>query len=216
MGMKKVLKKTGKVVSAPIRVPVKKVKEHHARKKEHPEDDVPETEETVEEVKADVKEVEDDLNKVVTPGFAFGASYSFDENGNPVENNSSTVPIPENNVSNEAITDIIINNETIKELVPAITPGDISVYNGMLLLKVNRNEGVVETFRVDLADGKVMIQAPLSHPYIDIDSGIHYKFASVDVSSELGRNILINENYVIKLKDVDPINSIMRVDEKAA
>lgn len=219
MGMKKVLKKTGKVVSTPVRVPVKKIKEHHARKKEHPEDDVPETEETikiVEETKANDEEVKDDLNKVVTPGFAFGASYSFDENGNPVENNSSTVPVPENNISNEAITDIIINNETIKELVPDITPGDISVYNGLLLLRVNRNEGAVETFRIDLKDGKVMIQAPLSYSYIDIETGVQYKFASVDVSSELGRNILTNENYVIRLKDVDPLSSIMRVDEKAA
>ena len=215
MGMKKVLKKTGKVVSAPVRVPIKKVKEHHARKKEHPEDDIPETEEAVEEVKNDITEVEDDLNKIVSPAFTFGASYTFDENGNPVENNS-TISVPENNVSNNAIIDIIINNTTIKELVPAITPGDISVYNGMLLLKINRDGGTIETFRIDLVDGKVMIQAPLSHPFINVDNGEQYKYASVDVSSDIGRNILTNTNYIIELKDVDPINSIMRIDQNAA
>ena len=31
--MKKILKKTGKVVSAPVRIPAKKIKRHHEKKK---------------------------------------------------------------------------------------------------------------------------------------------------------------------------------------
>lgn len=212
MGMKSKFKKVGKMAASPVRVPIKKIKEHSSRKKEHPEDDIPEENDTENVENVNIEET--DQEKEITPGFAFSANYTFDENGNPIENNSSN-PIPQNNVTNDAITQIIMNNSTIKELVPNIKPEDISVYNNMLLLNVKR-ENEVETFRIDLVNGKIMIQAPLNIEYISMETGVKYKYASVDVDSDIGRNILINSNYIISLKDLDPLNSIMRVEQDAA
>ena len=218
MGMKKVMKKTGKIVSSPVRVPIKKIKKHHDAKKEHPEDDIPEeVVDTNEYVEDNIpKETVDTNESSVVPGFVFSGSYSFDENGNLAENNSSTTTVPENNVPNTVINEIIMNNEAIKELVPNISAENISLFNGMLLLTIPRSENSSESFRIDLIDGKVWIQAPLSVPYIDSRTKIAYKFASVDVTSDIGREILKNENYIIEMMSIDTPNTILRETQDAA
>lgn len=111
----------------------------------------------------------------------------------------------------------IINNSTIKELIPDIKSSDIVLYNGMLILNVKRGEETVEAFRIDVINEDVFIQAPLSHIYSDIfaENPIYYKYASVNVSSKIGKEILKNENYTIRLIDLQPSKSILRETQDA-
>lgn len=253
---KKVMKKTGKVISAPVRKPYKHFKkkhQDHKAKKEiekekenyediladlvrngsvsvddlldpegsfknpkdvveeyrklHPEDDEPEKE-TEEEKKEDSKVV------FMTDKFV------FDENGNPIQMDSSEQAAKAEQVDINEIFDKIISNDTMKELVPDIKKDDLRFENGMILLNVKRDDNV-ETYRLDVKDQKIYVQAPMDMPYITSPrdsrgAGIHYKFVSVPIDTDLGKEILTKSNYIVKMVSVDFLGDIILRQENSS
>ena len=225
--VKKAVKKVGSVVSTPVR----KIKKHSYKKKRnkciaemiqngtikhedlfgadgktvdldkvyeeylklHPEDDEPETDTAEEEKKEEER---------VIPAFTFN-SFVFNDDGSITSMDSSQASAEAKEAGEEDIVNYIINNETIKELFPDLKADSVVIENGMIILTVKRNGGIsTEKYRLDIfTDGNLVVQAPFNFDYINRLTGGIYHFVSVPVDSDLGRDILANENRQITPDD---------------
>ena len=155
------------------------------------------------------------------PAFGF-ADYVFEADGtvklrtSSIEDTSKqTVPV----VGTNGLANIILNDPTIKTLVPDLNVNDIFFYNNMLFMKIRRGPGNEENYRLDILENNVIyIQAPLEFPLADVYANNSiFKFVSVPVGSETGQKILTVEKYVIKSMDSFEINkAIFRITNDAA
>ena len=150
----------------------------------------------------------------IIPAFTLN-NYVFNDDGTIVCMDSSQASAEAKEAQDEDVIDYIINNETVKELIPNIKASNVVVENGMIVLTVKRKGGTsIEKYRLDiLNDGTLVVQAPFDFDYVDRMTGGIYHFISVPVESDLGRDILANENRKITTEDLFDIsiqNSIFR------
>lgn len=176
---------------------------------DHPQDDEPEEEPEVEsEINPDSvvtpfggNIVVDDNN--VSPAFTTN-NYVIDENGEVHLATSSSDDAKASSISDSEIYDMIVSDPDIKSVYPSINRNDILIEMGLILIKIPKDNGDVELYRLDIVDNQIYVQAPLDTP---VDNNT---FISVPVCTDVGKEILRNENYVVKLEDVDLENSIFR------
>lgn len=193
---------------------------------DHPEEDKPE-DDKVEEEKVENSDnivpfggniVVDD--EQITPAFNIG--YTISEDGDVSEVTSSAEDTEKESVPPSDIQDIIINDPDIKEVYPSINRNDISIENGLILIKVprtaseNTEEPSYEVFRLDIVGSQIYIQAPLKSPIPNLETGIQYYFVSVPLCTELGKEIIKNHNFTVEISDVDINSSILRDTQDAA
>lgn len=192
---------------------------------DHPQDDVPEdsvedpTEKTVLPFGGNIVESSNEnSDSQITPAFNIG--YTMNENGD-VEPITSSAEDSEKNVAPcSEIQEMIINDPNIREVYPSINKNDISISNGLILVKIPReskeNEPENEVFRLDIIGNQIYIQAPLKNPIPNLETGIQYQFVSVPICTDLGKEILKNHNYIVDGSVIDINNSILRDSENAA
>ena len=138
----------------------------------------------------------------IIPAFTLN-NYVFNDDGSIVCMDSSQASVEAKEAQDEDVIDYIINNETIKELVPNVKADNVVIENGMIILTVKRKGGTsVEKYRLDiLNDGSLVVQAPFDFNYVNRMTGGIYHFVSVPIDSDLGRDILANENRKISTTD---------------
>jgi hypothetical protein len=161
----------------------------------HPEDDEPETDES--ETTNSTEEEER-----VIPAFTFN-SFVFNDDGSIAYMDSSQASAEAKEAGEEDIVNYIINNKTIKELFPDLKEDSVTIENGIIILTVKRNGGIsTEKYRLDIfTDGSLVVQAPFNFDYVNRFNGGIYHFVSVPVDSDLGKDILTNENREITPDD---------------
>ena len=167
----------------------------------------------VEEVENIIEDSEYD-GETIMP-FNFGSFYMDDE-GNVIEATSSkadeiNIDTNSDNSANNSIIDIINNDDDLKD----IDIDNAYIDNGMLLIDVNRGENK-ETFRLDYYNNKLYVQAPMDSPIPDYNKQILYKYISVPVDSDIGKEILNNENYIVDSLKVPKEDCILRDAENAS
>lgn len=195
---------------------------------DHPEEDESENDKA-EEKKAENDDnvipfggniVADEEEKQITPAFNIG--YTISEDGDVSEVTSSVEDTEKESVPSSDIQNIIINDPDIKEVYPSINRNDISIENGLILIKIpraiseNSEEPSYEVFRLDIVGSQIYIQAPLKSPIPNLETGIQYYFVSVPLCTELGRKIIKNHNFTVEIADVDINSSILRDTQDAA
>lgn len=194
---------------------------------DHPEEDESE-DDKVEEEKAENSDnvvpfggnIVVDEEKQITPAFNIG--YTITEDGDVSEVTSSVEDTEKESVPPSDIQDIIINDPDIKEVYPSINRNDISIENGLILIKIpraaseNTEEPSYEVFRLDIVGAQIYIQAPLKSPIPNLETGVQYYFVSVPLCTELGKEIIKNHNYTVEISDVDINSSILRDTQDAA
>ena len=185
---------------------------------DHPEDDEPENYLEVDNfVKPFGGNIIREDDKVVP---AFSTGYTIDEDGNVSNVTSSEEDVDKAQASSSDIQELIINDPIIKEVYPSINNNDIFFNNGLVLIKVRRDsaesESVYEVFRLDIVGKQIYIQAPLSSPIPNLETGVQYCFVSVPLCTDLGKEIIKNHNYVVDGSLIDINASILRDVENAA
>lgn len=160
-------------------------------------------------------------------GFSFGDTFmetETDNNGVVTEiseltssrEDASIASNPETKFTNlNDIKDYIVADATIRELVPGVNRNNIEFRNGLILLNIPRGDEVIETYRVDLDEDQVYIQAPMNGPLFDYKNNKMYAFVSVPTSTDMGREILTTPNYIADINKVDTMSgtTVLRTDE---
>ena len=152
------------------------------------------------------------LDNIAPFPFCFTGQYIVADDGTPVYLSSSNDDLNRQRFGVDELADIVINNSTIRELVPSVKKEDIYLNQHMLMMKVKRGVGEDELFRIDIIGNNILVQAPYEYPY-PWGSTI-YKYVSVPVSSEVGKKILQEKNYKVKVTDdIIASESIFRAEE---
>lgn len=179
-----------------------------------------------EEVKEESKEyvpfggniVVDNDQSTVTPAFTVG--YTISEDGEVEQITSSIEDASTVSVEDDSILGRIIDDPDIRKIYPSINKNDITISNGLILMKIPRKNpdgsDFDEVFRLDIIGNQVYIQAPLDAPLPNLNTGTLYNYASVPICTDIGREILTNNNYIINATTVDIPNSILREAENGA
>ncbi len=164
-----------------------------------------------------VSQVQENIKQPASSPFTIN-DYVFENDGTVRLRNSSVDDVEKQSVTGTGLSNIIINDPTIKELIPEIKADDIYIQSYMLLMKVNRGNDE-EIYRLDILNNIIYVQAPFESPYHDISTNIDYGFISVPINTELGRKILSTKDYKIKstdCKNIEINNSIFRETQDAA
>lgn len=195
------------------------------------------TEDEPEVIVNDDEQVEKDLNDIHQVQFMYESPNtentetvnSFNTNNEVYESSDPVVSgETKNNTDHKnpvlmfktEVVERILSDLTIKGAYPDISEEDVWLDNGMIVLRVPREEenGVrtFEMFRLDIIHDCIYIQAQLDAILPDIATGARYKFISVPVESEIGIKILTVPNYIVPTHDIDINSSIFREYENAA
>ena len=132
------------------------------------------------------------------------SSYTIDENGEVHQTTSSVADANGTVVPNDQIQDMIVNDSDLKEVYPSINRNDISIENGIILIKIPKDAEVEELYRLDLIGNQIYVQAPLDSPIEN------FYYVSVPICTEIGKEILKNSNYIVNAVDVDINHSVFR------
>ena len=121
----------------------------------------------------------------------------------------------------EDIYNKLILDPTIQEAYPDISINDLYFNQGLLLVKLPKTDEsgniVEEAFRIDVINEKFYVQAPLDAGVPNPNNSAEiFRYVAVPLDSEIGKNIITGNNYVVKVSDIDINTTIFRLYENAA